>query len=96
MEGGLIEIHGKEKASWTYLNDHLFAQNQPVKTQIRQETGWYAIENWGPRLVFHIFSAEGDLRTLKSFRLDDSDDECNHDCSYCLRIGSNLSKTVKF
>ena len=69
MQGGLIEIHGKEKHSWTYLNEHLFAENQPIPTQVRTEKV-KQIDEWGPRLVFHIFSGEGDLRELKSFRLD--------------------------
>ena len=30
-KGSVCEIHGKEKTSWTYLNDHLFKDNSPVE-----------------------------------------------------------------
>ena len=33
QHGGLLEIHGAEKKSWTYLADHLFKNNQPVPYQ---------------------------------------------------------------
>ena len=68
LEGGLIEIHGKEKMSWTHLSDHLFAKNQPVPVVERVEKNWQNIE-WGPRIVLHILNAEGDLREVNSFRL---------------------------
>ena len=68
LEGGLIEIHGKEKMSWTHLSDHLFAKNQPVPAVERVEKNWQNIE-WGPRIVLHILNAEGDLREVNSFRL---------------------------
>ena len=32
-QGGLLEIHGAEKKSWTYLADHLFRNNQPIPSQ---------------------------------------------------------------
>ena len=83
MKGGLLEIHGKEKHSWSHLNDHLFANNQPIPTQVRQEK-IYHIKEWGPRLVIQIFSGEGDLRTLKSFRLDGKSEKCQYDCNYCM------------
>ena len=67
LEGGLIEIHGKEKMSWTHLSDHLFAKNQPVPAVERVEKNWQNIE-WGPRIVLHILNAEGDLREVNSFR----------------------------
>ena len=69
LEGGLIEIHGKEKMSWTHLSDHLFAKNQPVPVVERVEKNWQNIA-WGPRIVLHILNAEGDLREVNSFRLD--------------------------
>lgn len=69
LEGGLIEIHGKEKMSWTHLSDHLFAKNQPVPAVERVEKNWQNIE-WGPRIVLHILNAEGDLREVNSFRLE--------------------------
>ena len=31
--GGLLEIHGADKKSWTYLADHLFRNNQPIPSQ---------------------------------------------------------------
>ena len=83
MKGGLIEIHGKEKHSWTHLNEHLFANNQPVPKQVRTEQRWH-IDEWGPRLVLHIFNGAGDLRELKSFRFDDTDKSCENECKYCL------------
>ena len=30
-KGSVCEIHGKEKTSWTYLNDHLFKDNSPLE-----------------------------------------------------------------
>ena len=33
QQGGLLEIHGTEKKSWTYLADHMFKNNQPVPFQ---------------------------------------------------------------
>ena len=69
LEGGLIEVHGKEKMSWTHLSDHLFANNQPVPAVERVEKNWQNIE-WGPRIVLHILNAEGDLREVNSFRLE--------------------------
>merc|ERR1711962_945003 len=60
-KGGLLEIHGSEKKSWTHLADHLFQSNQPIPYQERYEENTY-VTKYGPRLVFYIFSAEGDLR----------------------------------
>ena len=92
-KGGLIEIHGKQKMAWTHLNEHLFANNQPVPYQSRKEVRWH-IDEWGPRLVLHVFSTEGDLKVLKSFRLDGQDKVCSFDCSYCLDAVCLTNATV--
>ena len=50
-QGGLLEIHGTEKKSWTHLADHLFRNNQPVPFQgpsFKYELGFPK-----PRTIIH-------------------------------------------
>ena len=58
-----MEMHGKEKVSWTQLDEHIFRQNVPAERLLWRQTNWvneqYGINN---RLVFHFLSAEGDLK----------------------------------
>ncbi|CBY20187.1 unnamed protein product [Oikopleura dioica] len=69
-EGGVIELHGKEKHHWTHLENHLFANSVAVEQlewlQDRTNDGqgaWPDIDNRaGFRMVFHILSKEGDLK----------------------------------
>ena len=62
---GVVEVHGKEKWHWTHLEDHLFKdsiaveqlnwsqdKNNAAPTQLRGQK----------RMVFHVLSAEGDLK----------------------------------
>ena len=63
---GVMEIHGKEKLSWTQLNDHIFRDNIAAEQlefyqNKNVNVDGTAVSN---RLIFHILSAEGDLREV--------------------------------
>ena len=65
--GGVLELHGKEKKSWTHLSDHL-VRNGIAADDLIWEQHQQAQTMNGNRLVFHVLSAEGDLRD--TFALD--------------------------
>ena len=60
----VLEMHGKEKQSWTYLEDHLFRNSIPADNIEFYQDGQSASGVNGNRLVFHVVSAEGDLRDM--------------------------------
>ena len=62
---GVLELHGKEKHSWSKLNTHLYAENIPVNDFIIDQKN-HIYNN----LVFHIFTQEGDITELKRFSAD--------------------------
>ena len=57
-------MHGKKKLPWTWLDgDHIYKDNTPTdKLQYKQSAFTYPFV--GHRLVFHILSAEGDLKDI--------------------------------
>ena len=60
----VIEMHGKKKLPWTWLDgNHIYKDNTPTdKLQYKQSAFTYPFV--GHRLVFHILSAEGDLKDI--------------------------------
>ena len=61
---GVLELHGKEKLSWTQLDEHIFRRNIPAEELRWKQSKWINEVGWGigNRLVFHFLSAEGDLK----------------------------------
>ena len=80
-------MHGKEKVSWTQLDEHIFRQNVPAERFLWTQTNWvneqYGINN---RLVFHFLSAEGDLKDTAEIKsggsFADVQDWISHITSY--------------
>ena len=68
-KGSVCEIHGKEKKSWTVLNDHLFKDNSPVESKsfdyVAADTGNFANAMHG--IVYHRFSKYGAWKDAKHF-----------------------------
>ena len=63
----VLEMHGKDKKSWTHLADHLFRNNIAADDLIfNQDKDTKQVNIIGNRLVFHAISAEGDLRDTAS------------------------------
>ena len=60
----VLELHGKEKKSWTYLEDHLFRNSIPADNIEFYQDRFADTVIIGNRLVFHVVSAEGDLRDI--------------------------------
>ena len=63
---GVMEMHGKEKVAWTQLDEHIFRDNVAAEQLVfyqnkNVQLDGTAVSN---RLVFHILSAEGDLRDV--------------------------------
>ena len=59
----VLEMHGKEKKSWTHLADHLFRNSIAADDLVfNQDKDTKTVNIVGNRLVFHAISAEGDLR----------------------------------
>ena len=71
---GVVEVHGKEKHHWTHLEDHLFKNSVAV-----EQLNWSQDRNNNPatqlrgqkRMVFHVLSAEGDLKDTFSIKTGD-------------------------
>ena len=78
---GVLEMHGKEKVSWTHLNEHIFRDNIPVEQLFWRQHRWGANihsgndNHIGNRLVFHVLSEEGDLKDTYQFRNGTHTDE---------------------
>ena len=68
---GVLEMHGKEKHSWTYLEDHLVRNGIAADnlTWIQDKNSDTLIGN---RMIFQMLSAEGDLREL--YHIDNQGD----------------------
>ena len=64
----VIEIHGKKKLPWTWLDgNHIYRDNTPTdKLEFKQTSSTFPFV--GHRLVFHILSAEGDLKDIYAVR----------------------------
>ena len=59
-----LEIHGKEKRSWTHLDGgHIYRDSTPTDEHVFEQ---YKASRpmAGHRLVFHILSAEGDIKDI--------------------------------
>ena len=56
-------MHGKEKVSWSTLNEHIFRNNVPAEELRFLQTRGINLNGAGfeNRLIFHILTAEGDL-----------------------------------
>ena len=52
----VLEMHGKEKKSWTYLDDHLFRDSIPADNLEFYQDRWTDTFIYGNRLVFHALS----------------------------------------
>jgi len=63
-QGGTLEMHGAEKLPWTTLDEHIFRDSVPAEQLIMRVTRGIHIDNerFGNRLIFHVLSAEGDLK----------------------------------
>ena len=63
-QGGTLEMHGAEKRPWTTLDEHIFRDSVPAEQLIMRVTRGIHIDNerFGNRLIFHVLSAEGDLK----------------------------------
>jgi len=70
----VLEMHGKEKLSWTHLTEHIFRDSIPAEALEFQQ-----LKNtdvfMGNRIVFHVLSAEGDLKDIKTTDDGESLDE---------------------
>ena len=64
----MLEIHGKKKLPWTWLDgNHIYKDNTPTdKLTFKQSS--FTFPFVGHRLVFHILSAEGDLKDIFAVR----------------------------
>ena len=64
----VLEIHGKKKLPWTWLDGHhIYRDNTPTdKLEFKQSYRTFPFV--GHRLVFHILSAEGDLKDIYAVR----------------------------
>jgi hypothetical protein len=58
---GVVELHGKEKVAWTFLQDHAFALNSPVEPVVHDMPS-------KPQLTLHRFTPYGDLKEIKAFQ----------------------------
>ena len=69
LEGGLIEIHGKEKTGWTYLNDHFFKNNSPLEVRNFDYHTGGTLPNLTPShaINYHRFSKYGAWKDSKAF-----------------------------
>ena len=62
---GVLELHGKEKHSWTHLNEHIFKDSIPAEShEFKQVFGSQTF--LGNRLIIHVLSAEGDLKEIST------------------------------
>ena len=52
----VLEMHGKEKKSWTHLEDHLFRESIPADNLEFYQDRWTDTFIYGNRLVFHALS----------------------------------------
>ena len=59
----VLELHGKEKKSWTHLNEHLFANNLPFHPIVIDSD----IETQDSGISLHRFNTAGELKELKTF-----------------------------
>merc|ERR1711892_35896 len=62
-QGGILEMHGQEKHSWTYLEDHLVRNGIAADnlTWIQDKQSDTLVGN---RMIFQVLSAEGDLQDI--------------------------------
>ena len=62
-QGGILEMHGREKHSWTYLEDHLVRNGIAADnlTWIQDKQSDTLVGN---RMIFQVLSAEGDLQDI--------------------------------
>ena len=59
-----LELHGKEKRSWTHLDGgHIYRDNTPTDEHLFEQHK-ASRPMAGHRLVFHILSAEGDIKDI--------------------------------
>ena len=71
---GTVEIHGKEKKPWTWLDGgHLYSNNTPTDNLhfVQSKKTWPMVGN---QLVFHVLSAEGDIKEI--FAIPSGKDVC--------------------
>ena len=67
----VVEIHGREKLSWTHLEEHLFKNSVPVEAHYWHQDRWTSTPTGsantayaGNRIILHVLSAEGDLKDI--------------------------------
>ena len=90
---GVLEMHGKEKLPWTQLDEHIFRNNIAAEQHFFKQNHWINCDPNNPnakiddcmihhpilgnRLVFHILSAEGDLKSTEFAKSGDTQDMTN-------------------
>ena len=79
-DGGVWEMHGKEKLPWTRLNEHIFRNNVPAEELKWKQTRFVNVSDniLGNRLIFHLLRTGFKPEIQKVARIDERLEPMNY------------------